>query len=82
MPRILTVKCENCGCEAPRLPERPKTWWSLEETFVEVLRTGPLDFCSLSCLVAWTRDPRVQGALAADFSRDALVRAAEGARLT
>lgn len=79
--RILTIRCENCGHEPPQ-GEKPKTWWNLEEVFVSVLRTGPLDFCSLSCLVAWTADRGVRETLAADFEPDAQARAARGAEMT
>ncbi|MGE0463901.1 MAG: hypothetical protein AB7Q16_21250 [Vicinamibacterales bacterium] len=76
--RSLEVRCDNCGVTQPQPPARPTTWWVLEESRVEVLRTGPLDFCSLACLHAFTADAQVVQCYAADFTPDALARAAAG----
>ena len=65
--RSLTVRCDYCGVEQPAPPARPPTWWQLEETRVEVLRTGPLDFCSLRCIQAFVADPQVRRVYALDF---------------
>lgn len=55
--RRLTVTCDCCG--RPQ-PEKPPTWWSLEQQDVPVLVTGPIDLCSLTCLLRWVLDPRVR----------------------
>jgi hypothetical protein len=55
--RTLEVKCDNCGKTRP-VHHRPKTWYLVEDQS-EVMRTGPIDLCSLRCLTAWSQDPQV-----------------------
>lgn len=62
--RTLDVTCDNCGL--PRPAERAPTWWLLEDQGA-VMRTGPLDFCSLACLAAFCADPAVRALYALDF---------------
>lgn len=63
--RSLTVECDNCGRERPP-DHRPATWWLLED-HGEIMRTGPLDFCSLTCLAVFLADPDVRSVYKADF---------------
>lgn len=57
--RTLDVTCD-CGCGATMTRgARPATWWSLEDQGGP-LRTGPLDFATLTCLQRWIADPRVR----------------------
>jgi hypothetical protein len=72
--RRLTVTCDVCGSPQPEMqpPGAPgaapaTTWWTLED-MGHPTRTGPMDFCSLVHLQQWVSDPRVQSALALDFT--------------
>lgn len=62
--RALEIRCDNCGRVRPT--ERPQIWWLLEDQG-EIMRTGPLDFCSLRCLEAFTTDPEVRRVYVLDF---------------
>lgn len=67
--RSVMFKCEECEVEtAGELSARPATWWLLED-HGRVQRTGPLDFCSLSCLLAWLQHPELRAVYEADFVR-------------
>lgn len=54
--RTLEVRCDNCGKLRPE--PRPKTWYLLEDQSA-VMRTGPIDLCSIACVRAWSADPEV-----------------------
>lgn len=56
--------------EVKQAAQRACTWWLLEEHSM-ILRTGPLDFCSLKCLNAFTQDPEIVALYPADFAERA-----------
>lgn len=74
--RTLEVKCDNCGKTRPE-GKRPATWWLLEDQG-EVMRTCPLDFCSLRCLDAFCAHPDVRQTYHADFATSAVLDAETG----
>ena len=59
--RTLDVRCDNCGKKKPA-DRRAATWYLLEDQSA-VMRTGPMDFCSVKCLREWSSSPEVAAAL-------------------
>lgn len=47
--RTLHVTCDQCG--TPKSPDAA-SWWVLEQD-IAVLTTGPIDLCSLWCVLLW-----------------------------